>query len=127
SGISARTMTERTSLAFARSVMNSCFMNSTHPRLIILGNSSTKGQKTINSWRSAGILPSRHACAAIELMTLCFTPSLLSETQFGKGLEYRSVNVPTESSFSLLQKGLLGERLPEQVGGKGVRVSLTTR
>src|SRR2546426_2528976 len=104
--LSARTRSERRSSAFPGSVINSCLMNLTHPRLIILGNSSTKGQKTIKSWRRAGILPSRHACEAIELMTLCFTPSLMSETQPGKGLEYRSVNVPTESSpFPHSQKG----------------------
>src|SRR5437879_8263877 len=126
--LSARTRSERRSSAFPGSVINSCLMNLTQPRLIILGNSSTKGQKTIKSWRRAGILPSRHACEAIELMTLCFTPSLMSETQPGRGLEYRSVNVPTESSFSLSQKGLLGERLSEQAGGKKlVRMSLTTR
>src|SRR5712664_3748014 len=121
--LAARTRSERRSFAFPGSVINSCLMNLTHPLLIILGNSSTKGQKTIKSWRRAGILPSRHACEAIELMTLCFTPSLISETQPGKGLEYRSVNVPTESSFSLLQKGLLGKRLSEQVDKKGTSFS----
>src|SRR5438093_13481102 len=95
--LSARTRSERRSCAFPGSVINSCLMNLTHPRLIILGKSSTKGQKTIKSCRRAGILPSRHACEAIELMTLFFTPSLMSETQPGKGLEYRSVYVPTES------------------------------
>src|SRR2546422_10207466 len=122
--LSARTRSERRSSAFPGSVINSCLMNLTHPRLIILGNSSTKGQKTIKSWRRAGILPSRHACEAIELMTLCFTPFLMSETQPGKGLEYRSVNVPTESSpFPHSQKGLLGDRLSEQVDKKGTSFS----
>src|SRR5437879_7255434 len=94
--LSARTRSERRSSACPGSVINSCLMNLTQPRLIILGNSSTKGQKTIKSWRRAGILPSRHACEAIELITLNFTPSLMSETQPGRGLEYRSVNVPIE-------------------------------
>src|SRR5256712_7645076 len=117
--LSARTRSERRSSAFPGSVINSCLMNLTHPRLIILGNSSTKGQKTIKSWRRAGRLPSRHGCEAIELMTLCFTPSLISETQPGKGLEYRSVNVPTESSFSLLQKAYWAKGSQNKLVEKG--------
>src|SRR2546425_3379030 len=67
--LSARTRSERRSCAFPGSVINSCLMNLTHPRLIILGNSSTKGQKMIKSCRRAGILPSRHTCEAIERVT----------------------------------------------------------
>src|SRR5712664_2829097 len=125
--LAARTRSERRSFAFPGSVINSCLMNLTHPLLIILGNSSTKGQKTIKSWRRAGILPSRHACEAIELMTLCFTPSLISETQPGKGLEDRSVNVPTESSpFPHSQKAYWAKGSQNKLI-KRVRVSLTLR
>src|SRR5207249_2673116 len=69
-----------------------------------------------------GILPSRHACEAIELITLNFTPSLMSETQPGRGLEYRSVNVPIEfTPFRFRKKAYLGKRLSEQVGEKGYK------
>src|SRR5438876_1805138 len=94
--LSARTRSARRSSACPGSVINSCLMNLTHPRLMILGNSSTNGQKTVNSWRRADMLPWRHAWAAIEFITLFFTPSLMSETQPGRGLTYRSANVPTE-------------------------------